>query len=202
MLVAIGALVVFIIGWFVAMGVGRVVSEVLKRVQFDKVFERGNWKKAMDRAEIKVSPSDFIGAVAKWILVIAFLLAAVDILGLTEVAGFLRSVLNYIPNVLVAVIIFVVTAIVVDIVEKLIRTGVESIKVGYGSVVSLVVKWSIWVFAGLAILFQLGVARPLMETLFTGVVAVIVISLGLAFGLGGKDMAAEMLSDLRKRMRE
>lgn len=200
--VVAGAIVVFVIGWFVSVGVGKIISEVLNKAKFNKLLDRGNWKKAMDRANIKVNPSEFVGAVVKWVLVIAFLLATVDILGLREVAGFLRSVLAYIPNVIVAAMIFVVTAIVVDIVEKLIRTGVESIKVGYGSMISLVVKWSIWIFAVLTILFQLGVAPSFMETLFTGFVAVVVISVGLAFGLGGKDVAAELLQDLKRNIKE
>ena len=140
--------------------------------------------------------------IIKWILVIVFLLAAVEILGLAQFAGFLGGVLGYLPNVIVAALIFVVTVIVVDIVEKVVRAAVESIKVGYGQMVSVVVKWSIWFFAILAILYQLGVARPFMETLFTGLVAMLVISLGLAFGLGGKDVATEILQDLRRKLRE
>lgn len=200
--VVVGALIVFTVGWFISVGIGKVVSEVLNKAKFNKIFEKGNWKKSMDKADIKVNASDFVGAVVKWVLVIAFLLATVDILGLREVAGFLRSILAYIPNVIIAALIFVVTAIVVDIVEKLIRTGVESIRVGYGSMVSLVVKWSIWIFATLTIFYQLGVAPAFMETLFTGFVAVVVISFGLAFGLGGKDVAAELLQDLKKNIKE
>jgi small-conductance mechanosensitive channel len=134
--------------------------------------------------------------------VVLFLLIAVEILGLTELADFLRSVLNYLPNVVVAALIFVVTVIVVDIVEKVVRAAVESIKVGYGHLVSVIVKWSIWVFAVLAILHQLGIARPFMETLFTGLIAVLVIAGGLAFGLGGKDLAAELLQDLKRKVKK
>jgi len=122
-------------------------------------------------------------------------------LGLDEFAGFLKNVLNYLPNVIVAALIFVVTVIVVDIVEKILRVAVESIRVGYGQIVSAVVKWSIWIFAILAILHQLGIAKPFMETLFTGLVAMLVISFGLAFGLGGKDVAAEALQDLKKKLK-
>jgi len=92
--------------------------------------------------------------------------------------------------------------IVVDIVEKVLRASVESIRVGYGQMVSVVVKWSIWTFAIMAILYQLGIAKAFMETLFTGLVAVLVISFGLAFGLGGKEVAADILQDLRRKLRE
>ena len=200
--VLIGAIIVFVIGWFISLGVGRLITEILKKVKFNQIFERGGWKGALERAEIKVDASGFIGAIVKWVLVIVFLLAAVEILGLTQFAGFLKAVLAYLPNVIVAALIFVVTVIVVDIVEKVVRAAVEGIKVGYGQIVSVVVKWSIWVFAILAILYQLGVARPLMETLFQGLVAMLVISLGIAFGLGGKDVAAEILQDLKRKLKE
>jgi len=106
------------------------------------------------------------------------------------------------PNVIVAALIFVVTVIMVDIVEKVMRAGVESIKVGYGHMVSSVVKWSIWIFAILAILHQLGIAKPFMETLFTGLVAVLVLGFGLSFGLGGKEVAGEILQDFRRKLRD
>jgi len=79
--------------------------------------------------------------------------------------------------------------------------AVESIKVGYGQMVSAVIKWSIWIFAIMAILYQLGIARPFMETLFQGLVAILVISLGIAFGLGGKEVAAEVLQDLKRKLK-
>jgi len=197
----VGAIIIFVIGWFIAIGIGKLITEILKRVRFNQIFERGGWKTALEKAEIKVDAAGFIGAIIKWVLVIVFLLAAVEILGLGQFANFLQGVLNYLPNVIVAALIFVVTVIVVDIVEKIVRAAVESIKVGYGQMVSAVVKWSIWVFAILAILYQLGVARPFMETLFQGIVAMLVIALGISFGLGGKDVAAEVLQDLRKKLK-
>jgi len=198
----VGALIVFIIGWFVSVGIGKLVTEVLKKLRFNQLFEKGGWKTALERAEIKVDPAGFLGAIVKWILVIVFMVAAVEILGLTQFAGFLKGVLVYMPNVIVAALIFVVTVIMVDIVEKVMRAGVESIKVGYGHMVSSVVKWSIWVFAILAILHQLGIARPFMETLFTGLVAVLVLGFGLSFGLGGKEVAGEILQDFRRKLRD
>jgi len=200
--ILLGAIIVFVIGWFISIGIGRVITEILKRIRFNQVFEKGNWDEALAKADIKVDAAGFVGAIVKWVLVIVFLLAAVEILGFVEFAGFLKSVLTYLPNVIVAALIFVVTVILVDIVEKVVRVSVERMKVGYGAMVSAVIKWSIWIFAILAILYQLGVARPFMETLFTGLVAMLVISLGVSFGLGGKDVAAEILQDFRRKLKE
>lgn len=200
--VLIGAIIVFVIGWFISIGVGKLVTEVLKKIKFNQIFEKEGWKTALQRADIKVDAANFIGAIIKWILVIVFLLAAVEILGLGQFAGLLRSILNYLPNVIIAALIFVVTVILVDIVEKVVRAAVESIKVGYGQMVSVVIKWSIWIFAIIMILYQLGIGRPFMETLFTGLVAVLVLALGISFGLGGREVAAEILQDLKRKLKE
>lgn len=198
----LGAIVIFAIGWTISAGVGKLVAEILKKIRFNQIFEKGNWDEALARAGIKVDASGFIGAIVKWVLVIVFLLAAVEILGFVQLASFIQDILAYLPNVVVAALIFVITVIVVDIVEKVVRATVEGIKVGYGKMVSEIVKWSIWVFAILAILLQLGIARSFMETLFTGIVAMLVISFGLAFGLGGKEVAGEFLQDLKKKLKE
>ena len=198
----IGAILVFLIGWFVALGIGKLVAEILTRIKLNQFFERTSWKTALEKAELKVNPSEFIGAIVKWILAIVFLLVAVEILGLVEFAGFLKSILAYLPNVVIAVLILVVTVIVVDIVEKIIRAAVEGIRVGYGHLASVIVKWAIWIFAILAILQQLKFEAAdwvfeLIKIVFVGIVAMGAI----AFGLGGKEVAAEILQDLRKKLK-
>jgi len=201
----IGAIIVFVIGWLIAAGVGKLVERILDKLSFNKLFEKEGWKEALARAEMKVDVSKFLGAIVKWVLVIVFLLASVEILGLIQFADFLKGVLNYLPNVIVAVLIFVATFIVVDIIEKLVRASVERIKIGYGNIVSLIVKWSIWIFAIFAILRQLLIVPQLIDVLFRalvyGVVALVVISAGIAFGLGGKNVAAQTLEDLRRRIK-
>ena len=197
----IGAIIVFIIGWLISLGIGKLIAEILTRIKFNQLFERAGWQQALEKAELKVNAAEFVGAIVKWVLVIVFLLAAVEILGLVQFAGFVKNVLAYLPNVIVAALIFVVTVIVVDIVEKVVRAAVEGVRVGYGHLVSAIIKWSIWIFAVLAILHQLGIARSFMETLFTGFVAMLVIALGISFGLGGKEVAAEILRDLRNKLK-
>lgn len=197
----IGAIIVFLVGWIFAIGVGRLVAEILSRLSLDKLFKQTGWTEALEKADLKVNASAFIGGIVKWILVVVFLLASVEILGLIQFATFVKSVLAYLPNVIVAALIFAVTVIVVDIVEKVVRTAVEGIKIGYGQVVSMIVKWSIWIFSMLAILYQLGIARPFMETLFQGLVYTLVLAFGLSFGLGGKDVAAEILRDLKDKLK-
>jgi hypothetical protein len=201
----IGAIIVFTLGWIIAVAAGKLVVEVLNRLKFNKIFEKSGWTKALERAELKVNASEFIGGVVKWIFIIVFLLAAVDILGLEQFAVLLTKVLNYLPNVVVAALIFVVAVIIADIVEKIVRAALEGAQFAYANIGGLIIKWAIWIFAILAILRQLLVVPELVEIFFGalvyGVVALLVISLGISFGLGGKDVAAEILRDLRNKLR-
>lgn len=198
----LGAIVVLIIGWILAVAFGKVVSEVLIRLKFNKIFEKTGWEEAFAKAEIKVNPAEFLGAIVKWAIVLSFLMAAVNILNLTEFAGVLKGILDYLPNVFVSVLILVVAIVIADIFEKVVVAFVEKGKIGYSALAGTVVRWAIWIFAVLAILHQLEIVRPLVETFFTGLIAVFVISFGLAFGLGGKDVAAELLQSLKRKLEE
>jgi len=198
----IGALIVFIIGWFISVWIGKFVAEILRRLKVDKIFEKTKWEQAFEKAELKLEVSEFIGAIVKWVLIIVFLLAAVEILGLGQFAGFLKSIVAWLPNVIVAAAIFVVAVIIADFSEKLIKAIVGKMEVGYARFVGSIVKWAIWVFALLAILSQLGVAKDTINILISGFVALIVLSSAIAFGLGGKDVAREILEDLRRKIKE
>ena len=196
------AILVFIFGFFISKWIGNIVIRFLEKTRINQAAKRIGWEEAFSKIDTKLNLPKICGGVVTLFLIILFLVASTEILGLVQFADFLKGVLTYLPNVIIAALIFVVTVIVVDIVEKIVRAAVEGVKVGYGQMVSAVVKWSIWVFAIIAILYQLGIARPFMETLFTGLVAMLVISLGIAFGLGGKDVAAEILQDLKRKLKE
>ena len=198
----IGAVIIFVIGWLIAVWFGKLVAEILKRIKFDKIFEKTKWDEAIKKADIKMTMSGFGGVLVKWILVIVFLLAAVEILGMSQFAGFLKDIIAWIPNVIVAVAILIVAVIVADILEKLVKTMVSKIAVRNVNLIGGVVRWSIWVFAILAALSQLGIGSDIIQILVTGFVALIAISGGLALGIGGKDVAKDIIEGIRNKVRE
>ena len=200
------AVVVFIIGYLVSIGIGKLIAELLKSVKFNKLFEKEGWRKALQRANVEVNPAEFIGAIFKWVFIIVSLLVAVDVLKLTAFAGVLTKVLDYLPNVVVAVLVFVVAIIISDIVEKVVRATVERLKVGYGYIASSIVKWAIWLFTSLLILDLVLPASLLIKTLYTsivyGIVGALALGIGLAIGLGGKDTAAKVISEIYRKIEE
>ncbi len=198
------AIVVFVIGYLISVGIGKIVAEILKSIKLNKLFDKEGWHKALQRANVDVNPAEFIGAIFKWVFVIVSLLVAVDILNLAQFGFILTEVLNYLPNVVVASLIFVVAVIISDIIEKVVRVGVEGMKVGYGYVAASIVRWAIWIFTLFLILEQLLPTSDLIKTLYMaivyGVVLTISLGLALAIGLGGKDVAAQVISDIKHKI--
>ena len=198
------AILVFVVGYLISVGIGKVVSEILKSVRFNTIFEKEGWNKALQKANVDVNPSEFIGAICKWVFVIVSLLLAVDILKLSQFGGVLTQVLNYLPHVVVASLIFVVAVIISDIIEKVVRIGVERMKIGHGYIAASIVRWAIWIFTLFLILEQLLPNSALIQTLYMAIVwgAVGAIALGtaIAIGLGGKDAAAEFINDMKRKI--
>ena len=198
------ALLVFILGYLIAAGIGRAIAEILKSIKFNSLFEKEGWSKALQKANVQVNPSEFIGAIFKWTFVILSLLLAVDILQLNGFSAVLMQVINYLPNVIVAVLIFVVVVIISDIVEKVVRVGVEKMKVEHGYLAASIVRWTIWIFAVFLILDQLLPNSSLIKTLYMaiiwGIVGAIAGGVALAIGLGGKDTAAEIIRDVKRKI--
>jgi hypothetical protein len=198
------AIVVFVVGYLIAVAIGRIITEILKSVRFNRLFEKEGWSKALQRANITVHPAEFIGAIFKWVFIIVSLLVAVDILKLAQFGAILTQVLNYVPNVVVASLIFVVAVIISDIIEKVIRVTVERMKVGYGYIAASIIKWAIWIFTIFLILEQLLPNSDLIKTLYMAIVYGIVGTLSLGFaiaiGLGGRDVAGEVLQDMKHKI--
>lgn len=195
------ALIVFIIGWLISAALGRVVEEILKRLKLDKIFEARGWQEAIEKGGIHEKPSGFIGALIKWILIIVFLAIAVEILGLPQFSLFLQKILAWIPNLLIAVLIFIVTIVVANFAERITKTSLKKSNLGYAEMGASFVRWAIWVFGIFAILVQLGIAQELILAMFYGLVGFIVLAGGLAFGLGGKEVAQELLKNLVEKLK-
>lgn len=192
------AIIVFVIGWVIAVALGKIVEQIVNALKVDMALRSLGVEEAVSRAGMRLNSGAFVGGLVRWFFILVFLLAALDVLGLAQVTEFLRSVvLTYVPQVIVAAFILLIAALVADVASRIVAGSARAAGMPSAGFLGGVAKWSIWIFALLAALYQLGIAGPFAQTLFTAFVAMIALAGGLAFGLGGKDVAGRYLERLR-----
>lgn len=195
------AVVIFIVGWLVGAGLGRLVAQAIDAIRVDHALRVAGVERVVQRAGWKLNSGAFLGFLVKWFFIIAFLLTSLDILGLKDVTAFLRAaVLTYLPHVIIAVLILMVAAVLANAAQRVIAGTAAAANVRSANLLGLMARWAIWIFAILAALDQLGVS-PFIQTLFTGVVVAFSLAFGLAFGLGGQQAAADTIKQMREEIR-
>lgn len=196
----VGALVVLIIGLIVASGLAALVERLVGLMKLDKALMSIGLEEYFSRAGLKINSGKFLGKLVYWFLVIVFLLAATDILGFYSLSNFLRDTLLYVPNVIVAVLIMLAAVVIGNFLRHVVKASVKSARLHAANFLGALTWWSVIVFGFLAALSQLGIAVAIINSLVTGFVAMLAIAGGIAFGLGGKDYAASLLSKLKERV--
>ena len=192
------AIVIFIAGWIVGSVLGDVVSKVVKAIKIDKVLENAGAKDLLNKAGFNLNSGAFLGGIVKWFVVIGFLVAALDVFNLQAVNMLLTSIVTeFIPNIAIASLILIVGAILADFVQKLMSGAAKAVDSSSAGLVGGIARWAIWTFTIIAALMQLNIANQILSTLVTGLMAMLALAGGLAFGLGGKDAAARYIEKLR-----
>ena len=189
----IGAILVFLIGWAVAMAIGKIISSIAMSLKLDEGLGKLGMQDGLARAGLRLDSAKFLGELFRWVFVVLFLLAAATILQLAGGTTFLNQVLLYIPNVIVAVIMIIAALLLAGFFEKLVHASVETAHLKGGKSLGLVVKWVVLVFGFLAAVQQLGVATDIINIMITGFVAMVALAGGIAFGIAGKDVAGDIL---------
>jgi len=138
----------------------------------------------------------------KWFFIIVFLMSAANILGLNEVSQFLRTVVLYIPNVIIAAVILMIGLLVAKFLESLVLASVRAAELASANFLAALTKWSVVVFSLLVALVQLGIAEDIIRIVVVGIVAAAALALGLAFGLGGQKHADGFIGRMKQKIGE
>jgi hypothetical protein len=169
---------------------------------FDVLLERLGLREPLERAGYRLDAGVFLGALVRWLVIGTFLIFVSDVLQLRDISLFLTDVVMFLPNIIIAAVIMLVAVIAADFLDRLIRASVKVGGLSSGKFLATLAKWSILVFAFLTALVQLQVAPVLIQTFITGFVAMVAIAGGIAFGLGGKDHAAQLIGKLKQQIFE
>jgi len=193
------SIIVFVVGWVVAVVVGKWIAQLLRGLKIDRALASVGVDEIVSRAGYRLDSGAFVGGLVRVFVIVIFLVAALDVLKLSQINVFLyQVVLGYIPNVIAAALILLLAAIIADALQKAVVASAKAAGTGYADLLGGITRWSIWIFAILAAFNQLDIGAIFAQTLFTGLVAMLAIAGGLSFGLGGKDAAARYIEKLRQ----
>lgn len=195
------AIVFFIVGWVLGNLIAKALEQVFATLKVDSLFKTIGADDFFKKAGMNLNTGRFIGQVAKWFVIVVFLLPSLNLVGLTDISSFLQySVLGFLPRVIVAAFILIIATILSEALSKAVIASAKSMNLTSANMLGAVTKYVIWIFAFIIALGQLGVAEYYMGVLFTGIIAMFALGGALAFGLGGKDHASRFISKVAGEM--
>ena len=190
----IGALLILLIGWIVARVVSGIVRSLLERAGADRAFASTGKEVYGDRTSA-FTPSKLAGMITFWVIMLVFLIAAANFLGWPQVSQLLNDFIGWLPNLIVAVIILIAAPVVGRLVRGAVETGSAQMGMSSGRTLGRIAEIAVIAFGVVVAINQVGIAANLVNILFIGLVAALAIGFGLAFGLGGREVAAQVTQD-------
>lgn len=191
----IGFLVILIIGWIIASILAKAVTAVLHAVKFNDLAQRSGVAGFVKDMGVSTDASGVLADIVKWFVRLIFLVAAFDALGLPAVSVVLQQFLLWLPNLVVALVVLVIGGLLATALGKIVRGATAEAGLGNPDLLASIARIAVIAFAVVIAVNQIGIATTLVNTLFTGLVFALALAAGLAFGLGGRDTAAQIVQN-------
>lgn len=198
----IGFLVILVAGWIIASLLEKGITAVLRRVRFNELAERTGLADFVAKMGMNQDAAGMLGLLTKWFVRLIALAVAFDALGLPAVSEVLRQLLLWLPNVIVALVVLVIGGLAARALGNLVRGMAGEAQLTNANFLSKVASIVVWAFAVVVAIHQLGIATELVNALFIAIVGAVALGLGLAFGLGGREAAAEAIRSWQAKARE
>ena len=192
----VGAIVILIIGYIVAKVLQAVVGRVLQAIGFDSWMEKGGIKQFFDRAQTTHTPATVLGQLVFWFVFIIALTMAADALGIPQVSAILGQLIAYIPSIIAAILILILAALLANFVSGIVRGATGS------GLLASVAQYAIIVYAVFAAITELGIAVALTAPTFLILLGAVALAAAIAFGLGGREVAQDILQKAYNRSDE
>lgn len=190
----LGFLVIVIVGWLVASLVEKAVAALLRTIRFNELAGRSGLSDFVSKmGTLQTDAAGLLGAVVKWFIRLIALVVAFDALGLPAVSEVLRQLLLWLPNVIVALVVLVIGGLLASALSNVVRGAAAKSALGNPDLLARVASGLVWAFAIVVAVNQIGIATALVNTLFMAVVGAVALALGLAFGLGGRETAGDIV---------
>jgi hypothetical protein len=195
----IGALLLLIIGWIIAKVIKNLLVKGLKLIRFSYLTEKAGIEKFLKEGGIKVTAIDIIGTLVYWIVMLLVILATLNSIKLTAASTLFNEIMLFIPNIIVAILILIIGVYLARLISQIITTSLKSMKESTADIIGKISYYAVLVLTVFIILGQLNIATEIVASAFQILFGALCLALGLAFGLGGKEWAADIINKYLKK---
>lgn len=189
----LGFLIILIAGWIIAALVQKATAAILRKIKFNDMSERSGLAGFVRSMGTASDSAGMIGGVVKWFIRLTTLVVAFDALGLPAVSDILRQLLMWLPNVVVAMVVLVIAGLVANVLSSIVRGAAAESELENAVFLGRLASGVIWAFGIVVAVGQLGIATTLINSVFMAVIGALALALGLAFGLGGRETASQIV---------
>ena len=194
-----GAILILIIGWVIAKLIKRGLVKLLNLVKFSYLTEKSGIDKFLKEGGVNVNATDVIGTLLYWILMLIVILATLNSLNLTAASTLFNEIMIYIPNIIIAIVLLIIGIYLARMLSQIIKTSLKGMQDKTSKLISQITFIAIIILTVFVTIGQLNIAREIVTSAFQIIFGAICLALALAFGLGGREKAAEILSELLKK---
>ena len=198
----IGFAVILIIGWLIASAIASIAAAFLRAIRFNDLAQRSGFAGFVHNMGVQNDSAGFLADVVKWFVRLIVLVTAFDALGLPAVSQVLQSLLLWLPNLVVALVVLVIAGLAANALHGLVRGTTAESGFGNPDLLANIARVAVWAFGIVIAVNQIGIATTLVNTLFMATVGAIALALGLSFGLGGRETAGMIVRDWYNRANE
>lgn len=198
----IGFLIILVIGWLISGALAAAVGALLRAVKFNVLAQRSGLHEFIHNMGLRMDSSSLLANIVKWFVRLLVLIVAFDALGLPAVSQVFQQFMLWIPNLVVAVVVLVIAGLAANTLSSLVRGSTAQAGFDNPDLLANIVRIAVWAFGIVVAVNQIGVAQELVNTLFMGFVGALALAAGLAFGLGGRETAAQIMQNWYRRSRE
>jgi hypothetical protein len=189
----IGFAVILIIGWIIASALAAAVAAILRTVKFNDLAQRAGISGFVQKMGMHTDAAGFLATLAKWFVRLIVLVTAFDALGLPAVSQVLQQILLWLPNLIVALVVLVIAGLAATALSNLVRGATAQSGLGNPNLLATIARVAVWGFAIVIAVNQIGIATTIVNTLFMATVGSVAVAFALAFGLGGRETAGQIV---------
>ncbi|MBI4668198.1 MAG: hypothetical protein HY747_03275 [Elusimicrobia bacterium] len=197
----VGALLLLLIGFMLARGLRAVAEKLFRSIRLDEYTEKVGFNEILSRVGFGRSPGFVVGFLVYWLIVLVFIVSAANVVELTVVSELLENFVLFIPKLIASILILFGGLVLGHFVAQIVANAATSNNIRGGSALSQLANVVVIIFASLMALEQLGINTEILSSSFQIILGAICLALALAFGLGGRDMAADIIKDFFKSKR-